>query len=561
MESSEYISICDNMINSTMQYIDTSEMQRLSPQIRLESNRSIQYNNAVSDSAPISLIYAPAGTGRYDMILDRIRLLTQKKMNILVLTMNSARASQLSMNTIFHTNVEIETFSDFAKFLLLSSINVNIDELDPFINILSLDAPDCKLKKRFIDILKTPNPRDRMTLLSLFVNKHIGYVTDTIKQLKHCTTKLAGVICQNLIWHLKNTCYKNCDAIIVEGVHNMSVPEFCLTLSYASKYKCNLFMIGYPDETIYEFNMAYKNAMNVLSGYADKNIHSIHLSETVKMSASVNAVLNMTPVTSLHNIDSVSTEYTADVELKSIISNTMDPNTAYIKDKLDKKEQLMFIAHNRQDLIAIAGVINEKYISQNPKLKIAILMTLPDTITHYGQIAIDCRNELSQIFKDGATNAQYAYELYNRLYATYRALCIYAPESKDINQIKIHLSGMKSFMEEALDMTSHQKNDINLITRRIVEYENAQINIISQKSIRAAYKQNVSDADIIISTIHSAADIRCQNVVVFLKNASDNIDMNLYRVALSRANESEYIIFANKGRFNTPYQRYLKQYT
>ena len=69
---------------------------------------------------------------------------------------------------------------------------------------------------------------------------------------------------------------------------------------------------------------------------------------------------------------------------------------------------------------------------------------------------------------------------------------------------------------------------------------------------------DLSDANIVLSTIHTATDIRCDNVVVFMKNMTDKIDTSVYRVALSRANKSEYIIFANYGMFETQYQKYIK---
>jgi DNA-binding beta-propeller fold protein YncE len=68
------------------------------------------------------------------------------------------------------------------------------------------------------------------------------------------------------------------------------------------------------------------------------------------------------------------------------------------------------------------------------------------------------------------------------------------------------------------------------------------------------------DADIILSTIHSAIDIRNDNVVIFFRNLSEN-DAALYRVAMSRANKTAYVIFVNNGTMTTKFQRYLTLFT
>ena len=75
-----------------------------------------------------------------------------------------------------------------------------------------------------------------------------------------------------------------------------------------------------------------------------------------------------------------------------------------------------------------------------------------------------------------------------------------------------------------------------------------------------ANPQPQSDDMLTISTIHSATDIRCDNTVVYLKNFSDIVDENVYRIALSRANKSEYLIFVNADNFDVPVQYYLKHH-
>ena len=100
-----------------------------------------------------------------------------------------------------------------------------------------------------------------------------------------------------------------------------------------------------------------------------------------------------------------------------------------------------------------------------------------------------------------------------------------------------------------------------VITRiqNIIDEESRQIQAYNQH-IRDNVVLDLSSADIIFSTIHSATDIRCDNTVVYLKNFSDTVDENVYRIALSRANKSEYLIFVNTDNFDVPVQYYLKHH-
>lgn len=585
MLNQTYESICENIIKSTMKHIDTSKMYRpdASKYAMLNSHTSQvyqsineltkkicenaakltagyyesysdEYKNAVSDSAPITLVYAPSGSGRLNMILRRMQITP----DALVLTLSTARAAKITDNY----GISAETFSNFTKDLLIKNLPMpelflTETNLESLINRIDLSIKpetdfDAKLKAEFLDILHIANNRDRLTTATLFVNKNIKWVVNVVQQIGLVTTKLAAMICQNMIWYFDKTPYTT-NAIIIDGVHNMPIPTLCSVLAYACKHSCNLFMIGYPDEAICEFNMAYKNAMNVLSAYTDKNIHIIRLSKRVKMDINIQNVLLRKPYNP-KNISYALTEYETEQEVKSILWNTLDPNASYIHDMLTQKKQIMIIARSKKDIADIKSVITERYAGSYPDLKIIDLtLTEPENF-HYGQTAVKLIPYLKNKFKNPEMIGTYWYEMYNAMYAEYEL----TKDPQDKTCRKAALDNLKAFSEAIHDLHTVLKNGCDGFAKVIINKETQQYRSYMEDMEKAG-SQNTENADIILSTIHAASELRCDNVIVFIKNSTPNIDENLYNVALSRANASEYIIIANKGKFKIPLQLYLQQ--
>lgn len=587
MLNQTYESICENIIKSTMKHIDTSKMYSpdVSKYAMLNSHTSQvyqsmseltkkicenaaeltngyyefysnEYKNAVTDSAPITLVYAPSGSGRLDMISRRVQITP----DALVLTLSTARAAKINNDY----GIPAETFSDFTKNLLIKNLPMRETflietNLESLINKIDLSIKpktdsDAKLKTEFLDILRIANNRDRLTTATLFVNKNIKWIIDTVQQTGFVTTKLAAMICQNMIWYFEKTPY-TANAIIIDGVHNMPVPTLCSVLAYAYKHSCNLFIIGYPDEAICEFNMAYKNAMNMLSAYTDKNIHIIRLSKRIKMNSDIQNILLRKPYDP-KNISYAMTEYETEQEIKSILWNTLDPNTSYIHSMLMQKKQVMIIARSKKDIADIRSVITERYMNLYPDLKIVDLTLAEPESFHYGQMAVKLIPYFKSKFKNPAIMGQYWYEMYNMMYAEYEL----TKDPQEKARRKAELDNLKAFSEETINPYDLFKDGCNAFARIIINKETQQYRSYMENMEKTG-SQDTKDADIILSTIHAASELRCDNVVIFIKNSTQNIDENLYNVALSRANISEYIIIANKGKFKIPLQLYLQQNT
>lgn len=559
MTKNEYGLICDKIIFETMKYIDTTNMKRYCiDKNAINSDGDVIYTSAIVSAAPITLVYTPAGTGKSALIKDRVKALQSigvPNEKIMVLNMNIAKVKQMEHEL---PNVNIMTFSDFIHNIFAKNYpSCQLSDINSIANELRLYNSNTIINE-FINKLTIPNPQDKMTLLTLFINNHIDDVINALQLINKSDYSLESMICQNKLYEFTKNPY-DIDTILINGIQNMPIPVLCSILSYANKYKCNLFITGSPEETIYEFNMAYSNGMNILSSYKDKQIDIIRLSQVPKMNNDIKNVLNKTPIAKINsqNVQTLSMIVNYDIPMQTILKQSLIDNSNYIKTKLNNNESILIIARSKADVADIKQTIIDNFTPLYPNLKVLDITAGQLNETTYGQIASENYIALSMRYPNGITPGQFFYELYNILNNKISLAETESPYKKakyqnDMNNI---IDFTKNHMDVFIDMNKifSVKEIITLLIDIESDIIQSYMNEIQQQATI-----DISNANIILSTIHSAIDIRHDNVIVFMKNNNDKIDESVYRVALSRANKSEYLIFANYGTFETNYQRYLK---
>ena len=556
MNNNEYSIICNRILSSTMEYIDTDNMKRYKIDKTLVPSNNAIYTSAVTNPAPITLAFTPAGTGKSALIKDRVHALEAIGVpsdKIMVLNMNIAKTKQMQEEL---PNVNVMTFSDFTHGIFQANYPMcESSDTASIANILRLQNRD-NLTNEFINKLSLINPQDKVTLLTLFVNSHLQYVIDKLCEIRKSEYALESMICQNQIYYMDKNPY-DIDSILINGVHNMPIPILCTILEYANMYGCNLFITGSPEETIYEFNMAYNNAMNVLSSYTQKHIDIIRLNQTQKMSDDIKNVLNMKPSVKISNQNVTAAHMTVnhDIPVKNMVLAAMGVNAPYLKDKLNEHQQVLILARSKADISDIKQVVTDCYTPLFPNLKILDLTSIQAPSTSYGTLMSKNYSDLAIRYPNGITVGQFFFELYNIL--SNEITNTESPYTKA--QYESDKDNAQIFASNNLYKFGNYSTIYNVkdIIELLINIESEAIQTHTQ-NIKENTILDISGADIILSTIHTATDIRSDNVIVFMKNVSDKIDNGIYRVALSRANNTEYIIFANYGKFDIPHQKYLQ---
>lgn len=548
MQSNEYSAICDKILTGTMTYVDTSKIKRYNIDKSVVSSDDAIYTSAVCSPAPITLVYTPAGTGKTMLSEDRARALIRSGVpaeNIMLLNMNIAKSKQMSAEL---PGVQIMTFNDFTHGLFSANFpQCKLSDVNSIANSIELQ-PASALHSDFVHKLRISNPQDRATLLTLFVNMHLDFVTQTLCSIQKADYALESMVCQNQIYQMRVNPY-NIDALIINGVHNMPIPVLCTIIEYVNRYHCNLFMTGSPTETIYEFNMAYGNAMNILSSYSDKNIDIIRLLQPKKMSRDILNTVNMMPTPSLSTVSCDSFTVNDNSDIDGIMRSAV--NIPYVKTAIKSHRPILVLARSKSDINSIKQALTDSY----PGLKITDITAPAVPSSCYGKLAVKFKDKLSSCYPNGITTVKFFYELYNIIKNEENTT-----ENENIRtQYHTGADSLMQFMTDNLTKFSGPDyvHTVYNIIQILIDIESG-ITQMYMDDIRNHAVTDISDADIVLTTIHAAIDIRMDHALIIMHNFNERIDANLYRVALSRANKSEHVVFINHGLFEVAYQQFIK---
>lgn len=556
MSPDEYSLLCDRILTETMQYITTDNMRRHIIDKSYINSQDPVYISAATSYSPITIAYTPVGAGKSALIADRVNGLIRSGIpasNIAVLSMNIAKSKQTELEM---PGVNCMTFSDFTHAIFAANYQgYELSDEKSIINTLKL-CGNTPFRQAFLEKLSIANSQDRACLLTVFVNNHLDEIEAELSAIHKIDYTLESMICQNRMYQLANNPF-HLDEILVNGVHNMPLHTLCCILEYASMHGCRLFLTGMPDETIYDFNMAYGKAMNMISSYMNTLGVGVVRLPSVKMSPDIqntllqteNASINMTNVQAAH----VTAKYLTDPT--EMLQQALVNGSDYIDRKLANHEQILVLARSKSEIYDMKNVIMNHFAQKYPNMVVADLTGIQPPTSMWGTVLTKYYASLKTAYPQGIDKI----ELYRRLWLMLTNEIKNAP-SKHMKAIyQQSQTDISHLANSAWTQDDYKKKPVIARIQNIIDEESRQIQAYNQH-IKDNVMLDLSSADIIFSTIHSATDIRCDNTVVYLKNFSDIVDENVYRIALSRANKSEYLIFVNADNFDVPVQYYLKHH-
>ena len=556
MSPDEYSLLCDRILTETMQYITTDNMRRHIIDKSYINSQDPVYISAATSYSPITIAYTPVGAGKSALIADRVNGLIRSGIpasNIAVLSMNIAKSKQTELEM---PGVNCMTFSDFTHAIFAANYQgYELSDEKSIINTLKL-CDNTPFRQVFLEKLSIANSQDRTCLLTVFVNNHLDEIEAELSAIHKIDYTLESMICQNRMYQLANNPF-HLDEILVNGIHNMPLHTLCCILEYASMHGCRLFLTGMPDETIYDFNMAYGKAMNMISSYMNTLGVGVVRLPSVKMSPDIqntllqteNASINIPNVQAAH----VTAKYLTDPT--EMLQQALVNGSDYIDRKLANHEQILVLARSKSEIYDMKNVIMNHFAKKYPNMVVADLTGIQPPTSIWGTVLTKYYASLKTAYPQGIDKI----ELYRRLWLMLTNEIKNAP-SKHMKAIyQQSQTDLSHLANSAWTQDDYKKKPVITRIQNIIDEESRQIQAYNQH-IKDNVVLDLSSADIIFSTIHSATDIRCDNTVVYLKNFSDTVDENVYRIALSRANKSEYLIFVNADNFDVPVQYYLKHH-
>lgn len=556
MSPDEYGLLCDRILTETMKYIKTDDMRRYHIGKSNIENQDPIYASAVISGSPITLVYTPAGSGKSKLITDRAHTIIQNgtpASSVAILSMNIAKAKQTKNDIPGITSM---TFSDFTHTIFTANYNgYELSDITSIINTLKLHDLE-PFGKALLDKLSMTNPQDRASLFTVFVNNHLDDIEKGFKSISKIDYSVESMICQNRIYQLEKNPF-SFDEIIINGVHNMPLPTLCCVLEYAFMYNCNLFITGMPDETIYEFSMAYSGAMNILSSYAtEKNISIIRLPATRMNDDIQNTLLcNETASINAANVHMTNVIAKCVKDPTEILTEILAPGIGYIDQKLTKKEHLLIIAQSKTDITFLKKIIQNYYGPKYPNISMLDLTEIQPPTSMWGTVLSKCYKSIMIDFPTGINKV----ELYGQLWTILSSEIEHAASDHMKELYQESQNKLKELASSNWRPDDYIKKPVITMIQSMIDEESRNIQAYNLH-IKQDVDINIQNVNIVFSTIHSATDICSDNVIIYFRNFTNKINENVYRVALSRANKSEYLIFMNSDNFDVPVQQYLKHH-
>lgn len=563
------------LLSDTLNNLETNKalLTRITPptQPMNLSQYSPEQIKAITATEPLVLVQSGAGTGKSTVILKRIEYMVHagvKPEDITVLSFTNAAANNISekcpsvhsmtiarmIHTIYSAN-----FKDHE----LSSLETIINSIDIYFNN---DQIARKLKNKLWAITK--NESNAFVSLNNFIESNYDEVIRILDTIKQTSLELEIVICYKKIDSFIEPPEVQSKYLIIDEVQDNSVFEFVYTIKYVDKHKESLYIVGDCSQTLYEFRASNPKALNVLESsgvfatyqlqvnyrsnqeilsFANVVLRNIEANQYARIQLQANSLAK---ITSQSFKDKVNFKYKQVAKLSEFTDN-MDAIFAvevkpYIDQCMAKGEKVAFLAFTRREVNKIRAILEHMY----PGKSVVSLVSdkgynstiFSEFIKRYWhEIKFAPSTSIVTIISQEIINhlGNLVYDKNVMLKSTQRLLANWRDDQQVIidNWQRMHLSGQMS-----LD------DFLNNVRNSMLQYE-IRNNAIRQALLSARNEEKrkadiVANADLILSTIHSAKGLEFPNVVVVYHN--ENImsedKKRMYYVAFTRAMKSELVL-------------------
>lgn len=564
------------LLSDTLSHLDTNRSSLMSlPQpaspVTLPSHFSNEQREAITTHEPLTLVQAGAGTGKSTVILARIQYMLACGVNpedITVLSFTNAAADH-----ILDKNPNVHSMTIASMIHQIYSLNFpehELSSLDTLINALDIYYPADIFVQEFRHYLfrLMRGNRDSFTKMNNFVEENYDKIIDILNRIHQTTLELEIIICYQNIGTLQEPEEVKSKYLIIDEVQDNSIFEFIYTLKYVDKHNESLFIVGDSSQTLYEFRASNPRALNVLEGsgvfkayqlqinyrsnqeildFANVVLANIEANQYANIQLRAN---NLSQVTSSSFRDKVNLHYerlekVADLEdkLPSLFAGYVDD---YINKKVKVGEQVAFLAYTRRHVFNMEKIIQDRF----PQLKVVNLVPskgynstiMSEYIKRFWNqarfipatsIANVVVQEIMGHLDELTPNPDIAKKQTQAMLADW------------VNEESGHIN---SWANELMQGKISHQEFMELVRDNMLQFEikrNAvRQSLISAKNEEAKQNEDIKNANILLSTIHSAKGLEFQNTVVLYqaKNDMDEEKKRMYYVAFTRAMNSELVI-------------------
>ena len=539
--------------------------------VQLDPRFSQEQLKAITTSEPLALVQAGAGTGKSTVVLARIQYMIDCGINpadIMVLSFTNAAADHITeKNPMIHSM----TIARMIHTIYAANFHGHeLSSIDTMMNTIDIYFPSddfaYAFRRKLYNIWK--NEPDSFTRMNNFVERHYDEVMKVLDTIQQTSLEMEIIICYQKIETLQEPTEVQSKYLIIDEVQDNSIFEFVYTLKYIDKHKESLFIVGDASQTLYEFRASNPKALNVLEGsgvfatyqlqtnyrsnqeildFANVVLSDIEANQYAHIQLQANS---LAPVTAQSFQDKVTLHY----ERLNKISDFNDvlPTlflgdvSKFIDAKIAAGEQVAFLAYTRRHVYMMERLLKKHY----PNLNIVNLV--PDKMFNSTVMSMFIRKYWDQV-QFVPTKSIMAVIVQALIH--YLDFLVY-DKNKSLPQIQKMLSEwvsdnrnvVASWQSQYQAGIITQQQFMDNVRDNMLQFE-IRRNSIRQSLLSARNQENkqtdaVANANLILSTIHSAKGLEFENTVVIYKaeNSMDEEKKRMYYVALTRAMKSEYVL-------------------
>ena len=547
----------------------------------------IPYSNeqisAIESQSPLTLVESGAGTGKSTVILARIDHMIAngiEPQNILVLSFTNAAANHILelKPDIKSMTIASWTHSIYAANYpthMLSSLSTIINCIEGYYNAnnATVSGQQRVFADQFRNVLRNLQ-NNCYTEANNFIEDHVDEVIDVLNNIQQTSLELESIICYQKMDTLIEPPELHVEHLIIDEVQDNSISEFIYSIKYVDKHQCSLYIVGDCSQTLFEFRAADPKALNVLEASGVFATHKLQtnyrsnqeildfanvLLGNLESNRYANIQLHansLRKVTSQSFSDAVKLHYhrlpnrMANNTLQDMLEHSISIETReYIQDKLQKKEQIAILARDRLSL----GHLQKAVAAVYPGIKTASLIPQRQyDVSTFSRFAAKYWDEIKFL-----PPAHILDTIKATILQKIPWMCSsrkneqreYQRAFQMLNDFDKQFSTQISNWERQVQMNVMSTSQMLAEIRQLLINYEIKHNAVAQalnsnRNEERKRSQDIENADIVFSTIHSAKGLEFPHVIVYYKDEGgqmDEADKRMYYVAFTRAQLSEFI--------------------
>lgn len=576
---------------------------------------SQQQKDIILTQEPLAIGQAGAGSGKSHTVTGRIHYLQAQKEDldrILVLSFTNVAAQNITSR---FPGIKSKTLADMFHSIYKESFpEQHLSTPGTLVNSLSLINPHSayftqvcghdgdeveQTRNRLRGVLKgfimkfgkNNDVQNTMRILMNLVDEKREIVMDLLTATEQTTLELEPIIIHNFLNNDPNGLtipidFQNLRMIITDESQDISTFEYIMLIDMALHYGCQLLIVGDGSQTLYEFRNSdprylnaleasgvfetykletnYRSNAEVLS-FANQFLQVIEANDVAKIQLRANSFKTPT-VKSFKEKVTVYAALPSDPQRKTrthILEDHLVLNQAFLDwfyERVDKGEQIAFLAHTRRDVAAAENAINQLLKDHGVTEEVTNIVSKRTYEKKYiSDVLIAIREDFVRLNPASSSFLNDAFDLIDETDSRVRGcfgkgipakiLTYNVQDIRDTFKKVVNQPMVQVMRKECVQNKRNGVEIMNFILQAMLREETRQNNM--QHVLEPKKELDLSSVHFIVSTIHAAKGLEFDHTIVVhhQTNSASRVDkdkmqeeLRMLFVACSRAKDSQWII-------------------